>query len=104
MTYLWTGTYLRKPNEARPGDSHEGPDRSGFAQMNLSTKDGGSGRVDHVAEKVTLVVDIQRVTSAIVAAWRPEAKPDLLRNPAERDSFAAYYAERRARSYLGERA
>jgi hypothetical protein len=94
MTYLWSGTYVKKPDQAKTSGAHEGPNRTGFAQMTLSMTDAGTGRVDHVAEEVVLVFDIQRVTPEIVERWRAGATPGLLRNPVERDSFAVDYANR----------
>jgi hypothetical protein len=103
MTYLWSGTYLKKSHEAQNADSQEGPNRMGFGQMTLTTRDAGNGRIDHVAEDVMLVIDIERVTPPMVSEWRSGATPDLLRNPVERDRFAVEHAKRRIpREITGE--
>jgi hypothetical protein len=89
MTYLWSGDLLGR-------DNGRNPDRSGFARLRLSSTNGGTGRVDHVAEKATLYFNVQRVTETVVAEWRAATKPEALADPNIRDQFARFYVRRLA--------
>ena len=75
-----------------PGD----PRRKGFASLELSSDDGGRGRVDHVAVNVILEFDFARITEEWFARNNiTDFKPDTLDDPAYRDAFAVALAKTR---------
>lgn len=84
MTYRFSGTITEQSAQA---DDHE---RLGFANIDLRA---GTGRVDHVAMKVSLRFDVWRVTPR----WLQEVglgqfSPDGLKEATARTQFAAAYA------------
>jgi hypothetical protein len=89
LSYLWEGDVT--------GDSAEAPDhlaRTGFSKLDLTSDDGGTGRVDHVSMHITLIFDFMRVTAEALNGWQGGARPERLYNPDERDRFAIAYARR----------
>jgi hypothetical protein len=99
---VWKGTVLAQGNEASPEAEAPKParandlDRTGFAKMQLSSDDSGTGRVDHVAERVTIIFDIQRVTPDLVERWEASGTVEMLEVSRNRDRFALDYARRLA--------
>lgn len=89
MTYLWGGTVMSR-NSTRKDIA-----RTGFARLTLDTSDSGTGKVDHVAERVSLVFNIQRVTPERIRRWKASAAPASLKDRQERDLFALYWAAQR---------
>jgi hypothetical protein len=76
MSYEWTGTITNKVGEDKRkdnGDKEEekvgpgDPRRNGFANLELSSDDGGRGRVDHVAVNVILEFNFARITTEWLA-------------------------------------
>lgn len=88
LTYLWEGTL------SAGGEDIGELERSGFCTLRLVSDNSGTGRVDHVSMKVTLVFNIARVTAEIAERWKEGADPASLEDLAERDSFARDYAQR----------
>jgi hypothetical protein len=88
MTYEWSGSIM--DSETSPDD----PRRTGFAHLQLSSDNGGTGRVDHVAVDVILVFNLTRITNEWLAANKlaVEFKTESLYNPEDRDRFAAKFA------------
>jgi hypothetical protein len=107
MSYQWEGTITntvrdedrakgrdrdRDEADVEPGD----PRRSGFASLELSSDDGGRGRVDHVAVNVILEFNFARITGEWLARNNiKDFKPDTLHDPAYRDAFAVALAKAR---------
>jgi hypothetical protein len=90
MTYLWEGDVIG--NAGGQGSS----DRKGFAQLTLaSTGDDGTGRVDHVSKRMTLLFDFRRVTPDLLVNSGVDAPASLLK-PDVRDKFARHYAQKLA--------
>ena len=88
MTYEFSGTIMTEALGA------EDPRRKGFAILELSSDNAGSGRVDHVAVNAILIFDFVRITVEWLAKHNfGQYKPDSLLDPAARDQFAAAYAK-----------
>lgn len=90
MTYLWGGTVMSR-NSTRKDIA-----RTGFARLKLDTNSSGTGQVDHVAERVSLVFNIERVTPELMKQWKAGTTPVSLKERRARDEFALHWAVQRS--------
>jgi hypothetical protein len=98
MTYLWTGSITKKGHpegdSERTADSKRTDDseKTGFAHLTQNDGDG-RGRVDHLAEDVSLRFNILRITTQWLKANNlGQFSAKALKGPSERDRFAAVLA------------